>query len=970
MALRLPAVSRRDLLGFCLFGTLLGFVQTNVTDANDPRWQAMTSIWRLDRSNIGDSLASVRAAERLSLGQPLYQEVSTKGASFVYPPLAALPYRSFVGLSEHGVAYWLFLANRLLLAAIYAVVLLLARPGERRWSTRLQSLLGWTALTLLWHPLMRAVELNQAALLVTLLIGLAMLAMSRHRLALAGILLALAIAMQPPLLLAVPLLGWHARRTVLFTLLAGLVLSAFSLLYAGWQAHVDYITNVLPNLTSSYASYPNQSWNGLVGRWLYPELSNGFTPTPQDGLLRSSTLALLLLTLGLFVYRIRALPKNDAQRTDVFGIAILAATLASPIAWEYAFAPMLFCLVWLWRRISKLDVLPPELTLLGLAAVLMGSYFEVRTLEHPLALTLASYVFAGAFLFTILWLRILGSASDAFVTWRTLLRRFCLPLPEAVKTRLEIVLLASCAFLSLCLVGHLLLFRYGRDQGIYAVVAHTMLDGGSPYRDAWDFKPPGIFFFYAAARALFGPSMHAIRVLEASGLLSLFVAFALLSRRFVDSWKPALFAAALASMAYVQFEFWNTAQPECFAAPVLIWAVYLATSERAVRSSKLNASTGGERLVWLCAGSLYGIAGILKPQLAGGVILTPWLIGMERGRTAALRDVRSQLRAGVAPFLFMALGASLPIAFVALFFFVHGSLPWLTDTLGHFVPHYSKLGYSSEGFASLLGRSIVESIFRFSRHNGFGFLLLAFLPVIGRRERMGIAHVLAATVFPILGVSLQAKFFVYHYGAILPLVSLLAGWGLWKLWTTMRITLVTALLFLLTAYALKDERSFENHRLSLWDRNWIRWRIVLGDKESRPELLDLLSNAGDVRAGDNRMAADWIAQNTPADSRLFVWGFEPVLYEQANRLAATRYIYNVPQRVAWSPEHRTILLTDLSLHPPGVVVIEHGDVFPWVTGNLEDSAQSLNRFPELAHFLLDGYRPGPRFGKLELLLRK
>jgi hypothetical protein len=38
-------------------------------------------------------------------------------------------------------------------------------------------------------------------------------------------------------------------------------------------------------------------------------------------------------------------------------------------------------------------------------------------------------------------------------------------------------------------LAHLLHFGYGRDQGIYHVVADEMRRGGAPYRDAWDFKP-------------------------------------------------------------------------------------------------------------------------------------------------------------------------------------------------------------------------------------------------------------------------------------------------------------------------------------------------------------------------------------------------------------------------------------------------------------------------------------------------
>src|SRR5262245_7445629 len=84
-------------------------------------------------------------------------------------------------------------------------------------------------------------------------------------------------------------------------------------------------------------------------------------------------------------------------------------------------------------------------------------------------------------------------------------------LSHDVMTRSLVVL--SLGFI-VYLFGNILMYRYGRDQGIYATVADSMLRGGMPYRDAWDFKPPGIFVVYAATRAVFGSGQWAIRLVE------------------------------------------------------------------------------------------------------------------------------------------------------------------------------------------------------------------------------------------------------------------------------------------------------------------------------------------------------------------------------------------------------------------------------------------------------------------------
>src|SRR5213595_2969770 len=94
----------------------------------------------------------------------------------------------------------------------------------------------------------------------------------------------------------------------------------------------------------------------------------------------------------------------------------------------------------------------------------------------------------------------------------------------------------------------ILLFSFGRDQGIYAVVADTILKGGMPYRDAWDFKPPGIFLTYALAQGVFGKSMLSIRLLEVIGLVATVFGLQRLGQVFFDKPKAGLVAGAVAAL--------------------------------------------------------------------------------------------------------------------------------------------------------------------------------------------------------------------------------------------------------------------------------------------------------------------------------------------------------------------------------------------------------------------------------------
>ena len=122
--------------------------------------------------------------------------------------------------------------------------------------------------------------------------------------------------------------------------------------------------------------------------------------------------------------------------------------------------------------------------------------------------------------------------------------------PGTTKSRrAEIALVSVALAVAAAFLANLVDFGYGRDQGIYAVVADAVQRGDAPYRAAWDFKPPGIYFVFALAEILFGADQRAVRVLEGLCLLSLFPAFALFSRRHVGSARAGLLGAALAGTA-------------------------------------------------------------------------------------------------------------------------------------------------------------------------------------------------------------------------------------------------------------------------------------------------------------------------------------------------------------------------------------------------------------------------------------
>jgi hypothetical protein len=490
-------------------------------------------------------------------------------------------------------------------------------------------------------------------------------------------------------------------------------------------------------------------------------------------------------------------------------------------------------------------------------------------------------------------------------------------------------------------------FGFGRDQGIYAVVGEAVTRGSLPYRDAWDFKPPAIFLVYALARALGGSGMVPVRVLEVLALASLVPAFAAVSRRCLGDARPGLVAAAVAGFAQVQLEFWDTAQPETFGGVAVAWALAVA-AEREGRAR------------WLGAGALYGLAGLFKPHLGAGLVVTA---------AFAARDASARGASAFAPLGWLVAGAAVPVACVGAWL----APAWreTTEVFGAFVPAYHALRFEWAELPALLARAFFRGCLGFTAYLPAGLALLALLgPRTGPAARTAV-HALALVAIQLVGVALQARFYAYHFGASLTLLALPAGWGLWRGWLRLRdAPLRAALAFaLIGVLALRAPEISSYTGLGFWQRVGLRISAALGHNASKAAIR--LHVSGDVHPAADLRVAHWLATRTPPEASVYVWGFEPVIYELSGRRPASRYIYNVPQRLDWSGHDaaREQLLEDLRREQPEAVVVVARDTLAGVCGDGADSRTELEGWSELRDLLARHYRPAGRFEDLQVLVR-
>ena len=495
---------------------------------------------------------------------------------------------------------------------------------------------------------------------------------------------------------------------------------------------------------------------------------------------------------------------------------------------------------------------------------------------------------------------------------------------------------------------NILMFRYGRDQGIYATVADTVLRGGMPYRDAWDFKPPGIYVVYAATRAVFGSGQWAIRLVEVLGLASTVAAFVLLSRRFFSDWRIGIVGGALAVLVHAELEFWHTAQPESFGGMLTAWALVLASLEPSPADPRADRKRVA---LWSGAGALYGFCFLLKPPLGGGALVSAAFAAYRMRTAVSSRSWAARLRTLSTPFLCMASGGAAVVAACAAWFVARGAERELYDTLFVFTPHYTKLSWQDATVPGMVYLALEEWFVDLSGVNAAGLLAAFILAPIAPREREGVVHLLLVIAVQLVGVAMQGKFFPYHYGASVMLGSLIAGLGAFKLWQRAIAKGAWAVLAYTAALPVivQARSATRNTETDFLDRCLVRQRHLLGASGmTRDELDGKLYSVADVSYDADRRVADFLRQALSPDELAFIWGFEPMIYDMSERRPATRFIYDVPQRVAWFKDiARAELLTDLDRRPPKAIVVEHRDVFPAVTGDAIDSADTLKRFPAL-----------------------
>ncbi len=489
-----------------------------------------------------------------------------------------------------------------------------------------------------------------------------------------------------------------------------------------------------------------------------------------------------------------------------------------------------------------------------------------------------------------------------------------------------------------------LLYPYGRDQAVFAYMGRVIADGGMPYRDAWDLKPPGIYLLYALVALLTpdSPGQAMMVALRWVDLAIVLVTGWLLGRLLLrlthtsvdasghfpgERWAAPIAAAWYAAL-YLQGTYWSAAQAEAWANPLLLVAALL--------SLRVHEDARPKNRAVLTIGLLAGGTALLKPTS-----LAPMLPFLALAVWQERRPVWSRL------FLLLA-GSSIPLALAAVWLAVGGALDDYLDVQRGFVAPY----------AGLNAPTLMKRLENLGGWTG-GWLLAIALPALlgvagwllrsewrdGRRWLVG-----AATVAGLCAVWVQNKYFGYHWQTVLPGLSLLAAVGTAA---AMRAAGARGAGIGVAGVLLAGGWSYLS-RPAEYQMAAARLQGTISERQ-------WLARFGVPNGGDYSFLADFraarhVRAETAPDDRVMVWGMEPAVHLLADRRPPGRFFFNVPVAAPFAPAAwRQEFLNDLDAHPPRLVLVLRNDFIPWATGTPTDSSTQMRQWPTLQSWLSTHY---------------
>jgi alpha-1,2-mannosyltransferase len=393
-----------------------------------PGWQYSTLYWvsLFARHHQGtDSMWGMLTAIAFYVANPkasIYDAIFYKDhIKFQYSLASLLPYYK---LTQWGATYgelhrististWFSVWITLFITVIISMrVCAIDYRKPRNWLDNALLVFTVAVAVIFFNPLSKGFGLGQIQTLLTLGFTISFYCWMTGREKTAGALIGIMALVKPQYALFLLWVLLRKRYGALMTcagfLLAGTLVSC---LVFGWHNNWEYV-GVLRTIGRLGECYlPNQSMNGLLNRLLFNGNTLAWDPhnfAPYHPIVYAGTLLTSILLIGFSLFFPWADRLGGVADFACFG---LAATMASPVAWDHHYGILVPILAWLWFGDYAWRNQRREVILIGVAYFLTSNVFVPASFVAaiPLVNVLQSYVYIGSLLLILLLVRSRGA---------------------------------------------------------------------------------------------------------------------------------------------------------------------------------------------------------------------------------------------------------------------------------------------------------------------------------------------------------------------------------------------------------------------------------------------------------------------------------------------------------------------------------------------------------------------------------
>src|SRR6266478_2187691 len=453
------------------------------------------------------------------------------------------------------------------------------------------------------------------------------------------------------------------------------------------------------------------------------------------------------------------------------------------------------------------------------------------------------------------------------------------------------------------------------SEAMYSVVANEIVDGGRPYADAVERKPPLLFWTYAAVFKVAGEfNWKALHIVALMWTLCAMAGLYVIGRELFDS-NTGLIAAFF----YSVFQPWWTWKTLAFDGEmimnlpiILAWAIAFRRG-----SSRLRPEL-------FVAGALLGAAFLLKqPAAIAAVPLGIYLLLPSYRASRSLTRINSIIQATTLTSGFFAV-----VGLVTIVLSKQGILrdAFYWTISDHDVPHvfWEKGILLTLAFTGACLPLIVGAIMACRDKSEIWAAKTA--------ERTALFGLLSASA---IGAAAGARFYPHYYIQLIPPLVLLAAPYYARLWS----------------------RTIQPPHWLLRPRVTYAWLALTIVFFSIKHWTGLASLRAPSETGQ------YLLTHSSPDDRIFVWGQTSEIYLDAHRRPASRYITTFPltgyifggpipgfdTRSRILPGAWTNLERDFARHPPTYIVDVQADP--------KTARHPVKNFPILAKLLAERYQP-------------